>query len=349
MTLDTIAAVDDLEALLASPAPTAERLALAQERLYVPHGPGAWIRAIHSDRNASGLSVLTACHADGHEALAAHQLWGLFSPARPRALSAWASQQLAAARARDRVKAALEQAAQHLPPGGLVRWMLLPGDPSNVGLMKRAHGLSAGAAPGAVVLWVWPSPETLQRLAARACRALVVAARAQGAPLRTLADWLAAEGLGLALVQRQYGASGVPEALGPSSLAGAVQALTQVATQLGISSPEELCGNTFGAPTRFGDTAWAPAPAPLSPDEQEYSRAVLRAASQETNPARIAGYLYGDELCTPQGHAALGVAPYAGLWVAAQLGARLSARGLGWEDAFSLSSSALADYCTSES
>ncbi len=53
----------------------------------------------------------------------------------------------------------------------------------------------------------------------------------------------------------------------------------------------------------------------LDEEERAYTQAVSREHGNETNPARIAAHLYGDEVVAAQGHAGMGVPPFGGVAV----------------------------------
>ena len=120
-------------------------------------------------------------------------------------------------------------------------------------------------------------------------------------------------------------------------------ALAHIATNAGVARYADLPVNIYGVVAPAGDRHLAN-PVALAPDDSDYARAVLQADLGATDPARIAGYVYGDAVISTTGHPAVGMSPFAGIAMAHTLvQATIARRGLTLVDAMRMATNDLLD------
>lgn len=250
-----------------------------------------------------GKWVMAAAEQDGHDVLAAQQGWGLFNPTRDRDLSSWVFDRFAECDIVGRLRDALEPWAAALP-GESLTVVVLPADPANRSLMAMNHGLSGFAGvPGWLALQLWPSDGNLDRLDSAVGRLAAHQVRAAD----TVADYLAREGLAAALAGDW--AVAVREPVGWEA------ELARVARHYGKESYDDVVVNVYGNAEPAGPDRPPPA-VDLNTETLEYAAEVISGLLSESDPRVIAGVLYGDALVGRQGHPAVGLPDYAGLYVA---------------------------------
>ncbi len=282
-----------------------------------------------------GIAVRVAARHDGGTIAEAQQFFGCFNPTRRPELSAW---QFAAMREADLSAIAARAASTALDlvdPGGhrTVGIWLYPVDHANAHSMLRLHGLEAwGDLGGVVALQAWPSPGTVRRVGPVVTRAVALGVRGalawpDGRP-PTLADHLAREGIASHAVGAAFPALEHPWAAPFTPAPDWDDALRIVATTIGVASYAEVRVNTYGTVLLAGDDRYPSPPVPDA-DDLAYARAVLLDDLSARDPARIAGYLYGDLIVAHSGHPPVGMSPFAGLTAAhAMVGESITRRGL---------------------
>ena len=312
--------VATLEELLQSAAHPRERFELARASFLAPPAPGDHSRA----QEFPPYQVMAAALRDGYDLRVAQQVYGLFSPSRKIRASAWAIEQLRAARAFERAAELLARAAEllgraHCP--ATLRLAIIPADPSNRNLMQRNAGLSMFGGGDGLAAEVWPSAGNMARLGPALARGLALAVRwaASGAERTyTLGDALAAEGLAAALVARLF-----PELPAPWLVAHAAPPswpadLQAVAELYGAASYARVPANNYGQ-SEWRELAPPPEAAPLDAEELDYAEQVLAGAISANDPRTLAAHLYGDAIIAEQGHPQAGLPPYAGFELAYRL------------------------------
>lgn len=312
--------VATLEELLQSAAHPRERFELARASFLAPPAPGDHSRA----QEFPPYQVMAAALRDGYDLRVAQQVYGLFSPSRKIRASAWAIEQLRAARAYERAAELLARAAEllggaHCP--ATLRLALVPADPSNRNLMQRNAGLSVFGGGDALAAEVWPSPSNLARLGPALARGLALAARwaASGAERTyTLRDALAAEGLAAALVARLFPDIAAPWLVAHAPPPSWPADLQAVAELYGAASYARVPANNYGQ-SEWRNLAPPPEAAPLEAEELAYAEHVLAGAIRSGDPRTIAAHLYGDAIIAEQGHPQAGLPPYAGFELAYRL------------------------------
>lgn len=303
-----------LAALLANPARGAGLMTAAHGPLYGAQGVMTALSAQARLHGRCGFEVMQAALVDGYDVVAAQQMWGLFSPARNRAATAWALERLRAVDALRMVAGAVKAARRVLgveaEPSPEV--LLVPADPSNHNLMVANAGISAfGGLRGVTMLQVWPSAGNLQRLPG--CVARVVTHGAYwrssdpwSAP--TLGDFVWLEALAGEVMAAVCPGIGVEAALAPPSDWPA--ALQHVAALCGRGDYAEVAGNLYGGRTEA--CAISPLRADALPVEEarDASGRIARALHLD-DPLRVAAHLYGDAAVALHGHPSVGAPPLA--------------------------------------
>ena len=201
--------------------------------------------------------------------------------------------------------------------------LLLPCDSANRALMAFSHGLSVyGAAPGLIMLRLWPCAGNLERLPAALARAWAQTLRHLvfgRATLRRLADFLVMEGLAAVLVDRLQPETGAPWLETLAKPVGWDAELAHIARAwYGLADYSELVTNVYGAQVVMGPER-APSARPMDTDTLALATVFLGEELETAQAVRIAAYMYGDELLTRNGHAAAGMPACAGFEVGYRL------------------------------
>ncbi len=291
--------------------------------------PGTAIAPLYRARSVHGrrwpaLEVMQLGGCDGLEACAGTQGWGLFNPARSLEAAAWEFGQNEALDYRGQVTALLEQVARLLAlPDAQVDCLLLPCDSANRSLMLFSQGLSVyGAAPGLVLLRLWPCASNLERLPAALARAWAQTLRhlVHGREtLRNLADLLVMEGIAAALTRRLLPDLELPWLATLREPADWNDELTRIArTWYGSADYSDLVTNVYGAPQVMGRDRPPPALA-LDADTLALCVATFADMLDDDEPLTLARALYGDELLALNGHPPAGMPAWAGFEVACRL------------------------------
>ena len=278
------------------------------------------------------FTVMSAAQQDGYDVMTGQQIWGLFNPTRRRDVSAWEFELFEAHQVMDVAQASAQTLAQQMPIGDMEVYVF-PADPANRSLMVFSHGLSAFAGvPGALHLQIFPSEGNIRRVPAALARLLVHQLRRE-LPLNTLRDWLLTEGLAACFVETNFPEEELPWLASFRKPDDWDNTLTDIARRYGLNSYDEMTVNVYGSFSQVGAER-PPMVHALPDDELTYVQEIASGALDESNPNRIAAYLYGDELIAPQGHATFGLSAYAGFEVAYRLvKARLEEAGLPLADA----------------
>ena len=261
--------------------------------------------------------VMQAGELDGYDAAYAQQAWGLFNPTRKLEASQWVFDRFAEVDVMTLLKGHLNDLLGHLPlspSASELNAYLLPADPANRTLMLRSHGLSVYAgAPGVIIVQLWPSEGNLARLKLMLARGLI---HSLGQPVdkaRTLKDVLKLEGLASSFV-REVASVAEPWLVAFRPPADWQAELARVAQLYGAPHYEAIRTNVYGSQ---GTSAALPEATPLTGEELAYASGVVGEALEESRPAKIAAYLYGDEVVAAQGHLGVGMPVFGGLEVAA--------------------------------
>lgn len=291
--------------------------------------PGAAIRPVYQARARHGrswpaLEVMTVAGCDGLEAASATQGWGLFNPARSLEAAAWEFEQYAALDVRGLAQAILARLAQILAlPDAQVDCLLLPCDSANRSLMAFSHGLSVyGAAPGLILLRLWPCAANLQRLPAALARAWAQTLRHLvfgRETLRRLADFLVMEGLAAALVARLQPKLSAPWLATLAKPVGWDDELARIARcWYGPEDYSDLVTNVYGAQLVMGLLRAPPARA-LDAETLALTLAIMGENLDSSQAVHIAAQVYGDELLAHNGHPPAGLPAWAGFEVGQRL------------------------------
>jgi uncharacterized protein YjaZ len=267
-------------------------------------------------QHGGGFAVMQAAQLDGYDVVTGQQIWGLFNPTRRREVSAWEFELFESQHVMDSLRELLAAITANLPLEELNVY-LIPADPANRSLMVFNHGLSAYAGvPREVHVQIFPSAGNLRRLPAVMARLIVHQLRRQFG-LNTLGDWLVTEGLAACFVEAQF-PDFVPWLVSFRKPDDWDDTLSEIARRYGLSAYDEMTANVYGSLTQVGEDR-PPEALPLPDEELTYTQDLLLAALTESNPNRIAAYLFGDELVAAQGHQGMGVPPFAGYEVAYRL------------------------------
>lgn len=276
-----------------------DRLELAQPILFADdsliHGRRLLPRAMQTQ----SFQVMQAGAVDGYSVVAAQQGWGLFNPARSVASSQWLFSEYARLDILTQLENYLHEAMRGLEPSlknhahnDTLELFLLPADPANRQLMLRSHGLSIFAAiPQVIMVQLWVDAGNMARLPALLARALRHNFAVQQAQPHMLTDFLALED-----------AASVQALLEPVAWQ---DTLEKAASLCGASSYDDVTANIYGA----DGSSIMPLPQPEVLDREmlEYVQLLLAEGKQESQPERIAAYLYGDAVVSSQGHAGVGM------------------------------------------
>jgi len=270
--------------------------------------------------HSAGFSVMQAAQQDGYDVVTGQQIWGLFNPTRRRDVSAWEFELFESHQVMETLRESLESLSFSLAgrfPLDELNVYLFPADPANRSLMVFNHGLSAFAG-GEIHIQIFPSEGTSRRLPAVMARLLIHQIR-HTFGLNTLGDWLVAEGLAACFVEENFPAfADWPWLVSFRKPDDWEDTLREIARRYGLSSYDEMAVNIYGSLTQVGEDR-PPDALPLPADELAYTQNILLDAISETNPIRIAAYLFGDELVAAQGHQGMGVPPFAGFEVGYRL------------------------------
>ena len=291
--------------------------------------PGTAIRPLYRARLTHGrdwpaLEVMAVAGCDGLEAVRGAQVWGLFNPARSLDAAAWEFEQYEALDFQGRVDNCLAQISGLLPPPqAQVDCLPLPCDSASRALMIFGHGLSVyGAAPGLIILRLWPGGGNLERLPAALARAWAQTLRHLVFGRRTLgqlADYLVMEGIGAVLAQRLQAGLATPWPATLAAPAGWNAELTRIARRwYGVADYSEVVGNVYGAAVVMGQERPPPAAA-LDAETLALAIAELGESLDAGDSLSIAAALYGDELLALNGHPPAGIPAWAGFEVGYRL------------------------------
>lgn len=291
--------------------------------------PGTAIQPFYRARASHGrdwpaLDVMAVAGCDGLEAGRGSQVWGLFNPQRSLEAAAWEFAQYDAVELHARARQVLAQLAQSLAlPDATVDCLLLPCDSASRSLMVFSHGLSVyGAAPGLVLLRLWPCAGNLARLPAALARAWAQTLRhlAFGREtLQSLADFLVMEGIAAALVARCQPDEPVPWLSSLAAPPGWEGELGRIAREYyGVADYSDLVTNLYGAQVVMGGERPPPARA-LDGETLALTIAELGDSLDARHAHAIASALYGDEVLAQGGHPPAGIPAWAGFEVAFRL------------------------------
>ena len=281
------------------------------------------VRASHG-RDWPALDVMEVAGCDGLEAARGSQVWGLFNPLRSLDAAAWEFAQYDAVDIHARATQVLAQLAQTLAlPGAQVDCLLLPCDSASRTLMVFSHGLSVfGAAPGLILLRLWPCaanfgrlPAALARAWAQTLRHLVFGRKT----LQTLADFLVMEGIAAALVARRQPDEPVPWLSTLAAPPGWEAELKRIARSwYGVADYSDLVTNLYGAEVVMGGERPPPARA-LDGETLALTIAEIGESLDAGHAHAIASALYGDAVLAHGGHPPAGIPAWAGFEVAFRL------------------------------
>lgn len=277
-----------------------DRLELAQPILFADdsliHGRRLLPRAMQTQ----SFKVMQAGAVDGYSVVAAQQGWGLFNPARSVASSQWLFAEYARLDILRQLEHYLHEAMRGLEPSlknytdndDTLELFLFPADPANRQLMLRSHGLSIFAAiPQVIMVQLWADASNMARLPILLARALRHNLAVQRAQPHMLADFLALEDV----VSMQA-------LLEPVAWQDTLQHAAELCD---ASNYDDVTANIYGA----DGSSILPLPQPEALDAEmlEYAQLLLAEGGQESQPERIAAYLYGDAVVSSQGHAGVGM------------------------------------------
>lgn len=266
-------------------------------------------------KTAGGYAVMEAGQTDGFVALNQQQAWGLFNPSRKRHITAYQFEQL---RQLD-ILAWLEARATHyattlnIPHD--IQLFLLPADNANRNVMIDTFGVCGFAGVQRyVALRLWPTAGNLARLDKLLARLMVYQKHAH-TERKTLRDWLVLEGNAARFIAEQFPEEAYPWGVTWQKSADYDTALAKIATLRGIDHYNHMLTNIYGAAVPIG-TERPPDVRPMDAETFAYAEEIISDALDETDPIRIAAYLYGDELVARQGYPTIGLPAYAGYEVA---------------------------------
>lgn len=313
---------DLLEPFFTSTASPKERMKEIQAVVQSKDGLWAWVAKTQKQARQYGYATMEAASLDGFDVLFAQQMWGLFNPSRKREVSAWAFQRMRQVNVLGQVKGWLERLSTYFGPLApeQLEVALVPADPANRNLMIHCHGLSTYAHPGRILIQLWPSEGNLARLGGVVSRGFVQAIRWQRlrGPTARLADYLVMEGLAAALVEEGFPEEPLPWLVALRKPGDWEGALEKIAQMYGLENYSQLRTNVYGTVSQVGEMV-LPEARVYSAEELEYARHICEQALQETDPRRIAAYLYGDEFVRKSGHPTVGMPLFGGLEVAYRL------------------------------
>lgn len=307
-----------------------QRLADALDTILGEAGFQNRLGKLNAAREQGGYEVMAAVLKEGYNIFYAEQGWGLFNPSRKVAASAW---EFARYREVD-ILAQIRHWLTHfaaaigdVPALPRVECFLLPSDPGNRRFMAENFGLSTfGGVPGALSIRIWPSVNSLARLGPTLARIFIHNVRWAMAPVAespTLADLLVTEGLAASFVREQFPQEPLPWLVAFRAPEGWQATLDDVAQAFyDMDSYDEVVGNIYGMAVTADESLLPPSLSPsgaLDEEEMLYAGDIIRDALGERLPARIAAYLYGDEIVTAQGYEAMGLPLYAGFEVGDRL------------------------------
>lgn len=256
----------------------------------------------------------------------AQQGWGLFNPTRRVNASAWAFERFEELDILTHIERQLQSLLAAYPAAPMpdeLNVVLFPTDPANAGVMRMEHGFAVfGGVPGWLIMQMWPDSGNLARLDAMLAYSYAWQMRQHalaGKAVHTLADHLVVEGLAAAFVADCVTDLHVPAwAVTVAPPDGWDYTLNQVAAMYGLESYAGMVVNVYGHMIPVGSER-PPVPESLDTEELAYAAAIMREALAETNPVRIAAYLYGDKIVAARGHATVGLSPFSGFYVGMQL------------------------------
>ena len=302
-----------LEPLFCEPSAPKERLERARPIFYDESSLFRRFELVKRSQHSLLFKVMQAGALGGYSVASAQQGWGLFNPTRTLAASQWTFARFREEAILIRIRDALEAVTPPLSKTHLntLDVFLLPGDPANRTFMLRSHGLSVfGGVPGLLLVQLWPSEGNLARLESLLLRSLF---HTTAEPPSTLGNVLELEKRVAEMAEQHYPAVSVPRLLAFTAPKNWQADLAHAARLCGADAYDDVRANIYGADG--SSIAPLPVPVPLSAEEIEYARAVLKEGSAEAQASRIAAYLYGDEVVAPQGHAGVGMPLFGGLTV----------------------------------
>ncbi len=250
-----------------------------------------------------------------NKGVSSQQGFGLFNPNRKLVASQWVYQSFAELSIETQLKNLLLEIAdklKNLPEN--INVFVLPADPANRRTMLRDCGQAYFATKDLLIVQLWPSKGNMALLKAQLASALAQLSFQIEQPVMTLKDALSWQAKASRCVKELC-----PEISNAPFLA--VQAATdwdavlaELAELYEVPSYDAIPSNIYGS-DGSGVSPLAPV-RKLEQEELEYAFEVLEANLAETHVAKIAAFLYGDEIVTSQGHEGQAMPNYAGLELA---------------------------------
>lgn len=276
------------------------------------------LQAPLKDRALGGFSVHEACQLESYCLVFGAQLFGLFNPARDRAVWTVGFERFQDAKLEAELPAQIEawlfEIPESLRPAELTLG-LVPADPNDPRGLAWGWGLSVHSVRAETLgAYLWPSPTVLADLPRELARSLGhgLRERALDQPPTSLADWVCREVLG-------FWAQAVLTASKPGSrwldLDGAAWAKEQA--EIGVLAAaegfDELRSNLYGNWGRFGDHPQLGAVEALDAGARATLEIAFETLRESRDPSEIAAFLYGEDAVRPFGGRGLGLTRGAGL------------------------------------
>lgn len=292
-----------------------------------PHKPKALLELAHPlfyAEDAVFRSLMPVLQASSFEAklaevcnkgVSSQQGFGLFNPNRKIIASQWVYQRFAELGIESQIKDMLLALADELKPlPETLTVFILPADPANRRTMLRDYGQAYFVASDMLIIQLWPSAGNIALLKAQLAKVLAQLSFQKEQAIRSLADALTMQAQIAGFVKKVCPEITSADFLTVQAASDWQAVLAELASLYKAPNYDAIPSNIYGSD---GSAVSALAPIiKLTQEELEFAFELLAANLTETNVAKIAAFLYGDEMVISQGHEAQAMPNYAGLELA---------------------------------
>jgi len=250
-----------------------------------------------------------------NKGVSSQQGFGLFNPNRKIVASQWVYQRFAELSIEKQIKSLLLELADKfktLPETLTV--FVLAADPANRRTMLRDLGQAYLAANDMLIVQLWPSAGNIALLKAQLATVLVQLSFQREQTIKTLADALTMQAKAARFVKKVCPDITMETFLSVQPASDWQAVLSDLASLYEAPNYDAIPSNIYGS-DGSGLSPLAPVKK-LEQEELEFAFELLKDNVTVTQVAKIAAFLYGDEMVLSQGYEGQAMPNYAGLALA---------------------------------